>query len=184
VTEKKSDAPPAERTDEEDPDIAPDEMRPDEPASLHESLKWRLQPSRRSSRSFPGTRNYPVLAPRVTPKTQLEKPRKDEAIDGPLTRVDSDALSMEERRQRSLKRKIPIGAQVRTILVYNYVSTILVPCIPAGFAVNYVHSNAIAVFCINFAAIIPSATILSAALNDLHIRSGEKVSALLNQTFG
>jgi Ca2+:H+ antiporter len=71
-----------------------------------------------------------------------------------------------------------------TLINYNYMATILLPCIPAGFIVNYLHLNAIAVFCINFVAIIPSATALSAALNDLSLRSGEKVGALLNQTFG
>jgi len=89
-----------------------------------------------------------------------------------------------ERKKLSLQRKIPVGAQIGFLLFYNYIATILLPCIPAGFAVNYVHTNVIAVFCINFAAIIPSATALSAALNDLSIRSGDKVGALLNQTFG
>jgi Ca2+:H+ antiporter len=93
-------------------------------------------------------------------------------------------ISAEERRKLSLARKIPIGAQIGSLLFYNYIATILLPCIPAGFAVNYFHTNAVAIFCINFAAIIPSATVLSAALNDLSIRSGDKVSALLNQTFG
>ncbi|KAH6143176.1 hypothetical protein HBI64_013270 [Parastagonospora nodorum] len=89
-----------------------------------------------------------------------------------------------QRKKLSLRRRIPVGAQIGFLLFYNYIATILLPCIPAGFAVNYIHTNAVAVFCINFAAIIPSATALSAALNDLSIRSGDKVSALLNQTFG
>jgi Ca2+:H+ antiporter len=104
--------------------------------------------------------------------------------DSELTRVDSDQLSEHERRRRSLNRKIPFGAQIRTILFDNHIAAIFLPCIPVGFTLNYLHQNAVAVFCVNFAAIIPSATALSVALNDLNIRSGEKVSALLNQTFG
>jgi Ca2+:H+ antiporter len=90
----------------------------------------------------------------------------------------------EEEKRHYLARHISVGAQLRTIFFPNYMAMILTPCIPAGFVVNYVHSNSITAFCINFAAIAPSATVLSVATSDLKIRSGEKISALLNQTFG
>lgn len=100
---------------------------------------------------------------------------------------EPEDLTMEERKARALKRKIPFGVQVRSILFLNTrtkMATALAPCIIAGFVLNYTHSNSIAVFCVNFVAIIPSASVLSFCLNELMIRSGEKVSALLNQTFG
>lgn len=96
----------------------------------------------------------------------------------------SEVFSIEEQRRRALNRKIPIAAQLGAVLFTNWVATVLLPCIAAGFVLNYTHVNAVAIFCINFAAIIPSATALSIALKDLNIRAGEKVSALLNQTFG
>ena len=71
-----------------------------------------------------------------------------------------------------------------SIFFANWIALCLLPCIPVGFVVNYLHINAVAVFYVNFAAIVPSATVLSTSLNDLNIRAGEKVSALLNQTFG
>ncbi|KAH7405696.1 hypothetical protein DE146DRAFT_420800 [Phaeosphaeria sp. MPI-PUGE-AT-0046c] len=77
-----------------------------------------------------------------------------------------------------------IGSHVRAILRYNYAATFLLPFIPAGFVVNYHSSSATIIFCVNFVAIFPSATILSAALNDLNIRLGQRLGALLNQTFG
>jgi Ca2+:H+ antiporter len=104
--------------------------------------------------------------------------------DDELARVESVSLSPKERKTRSLKRVIPIGSQIRAVLLYNWVTTLLLPCIAIGFTVNYIHANAVVVFCINFAAIIPSSTALSVALNDLNVRSGEKIGALLNQTFG
>jgi Ca2+:H+ antiporter len=107
--------------------------------------------------------------------------KEDKSVNGT---ADLEGLSVEDRRKRSLQRKIPLGAQIGSLLFYNYIATILLPCIPAGFAVNYLHASPVAIFCINFAAIVPAATGLSAALNDLSLRSGEKVSALLNQTFG
>lgn len=105
-------------------------------------------------------------------------------MDSELTRVDEDQLSFHERREKALRRKIPIWQQIRAVLFYNYVATALLPTIPAGFIVNYLHSHPVAIFCVNLAAIIPSATALSAALSDLNIRAGDKLSALLNQTLG
>jgi hypothetical protein len=86
---------------------------------------------------------------------------------------DCENLRKEGQQRLSLKRSIPIGAGI-----------LLLPCIPAGFAVNYVHTDAAAVFCVNFAAMVPSAAILSSALNEISVRAGDKLSALLNMTFG
>jgi Ca2+:H+ antiporter len=100
-------------------------------------------------------------------------------------RFRNDTLSMAVRKkQLSRARYIPIGTQLRTIFFSNYLSMMLAPCIPAGFVVYYVRSNPITAFCINFAAIAPSAAVLSVATNELKIRSGEKLSALLNHTLG
>jgi Ca2+:H+ antiporter len=117
-------------------------------------------------------------------KAIFSKAQTNELDDSELTHAKPDELTLEERNKQSLKRYIPIGSQIKTVLLYNWVATILLPCIAIGFTVNYIHANAVVVFCINFAAIIPSATALSVALNEIHIRSGEKTSALLNQTFG
>jgi Ca2+:H+ antiporter len=103
----------------------------------------------------------------------------EDVVARPGTTLD---ISKEERRKQMLSRSVPVGYQIRALLFYNYVATILLPCIPAGFAVKYAHTNTTAVFYINFAAIVPSATALSMVLKDLYIRSGDKVSALLNQT--
>jgi Ca2+:H+ antiporter len=111
----------------------------------------------------------------------FRKEQNDELV---LVDSSTDALSLEERRRKSLRRKIPVGAQLKYLLLSSWISFLLLPCIPVGFALNYVHANAIAVFCVNFVAIVPSATVLSAALNEINVRANEKVSALLNQTFG
>lgn len=107
-----------------------------------------------------------------------------ESDDECLADEDSDELSLNERMRKAHKREIPISSQVRKIFFYNWITFCLIPCIPAGFAVQYTHVNAVAVFCINFAAIIPAAAALSTAVDDLSIRAGEKVGALLNMTFG
>jgi Ca2+:H+ antiporter len=97
---------------------------------------------------------------------------------------DCENLRKEGQQRLSLKRSIPIGAQIKFLLFSSHFGILLLPCIPAGFAVNYVHTDAAAVFCVNFAAMVPSAAILSSALNEISVRAGDKLSALLNMTFG
>ncbi|KAF2024657.1 hypothetical protein EK21DRAFT_104520 [Setomelanomma holmii] len=116
-----------------------------------------------------------ILDPELTKRARFRGLfRKNNDIDAEVTSVEDETLTFEERKRRSLKRKIPISQQLRVIFFSNWVSLALFPCIPAGFAVYHLHTNAVAVFCINFAAIIPSATLLSTSLNDLSIRAGEK----------
>jgi hypothetical protein len=117
-------------------------------------------------------------------KAIISKSQPHELDDSELTHAESAELHLKERKEQSLERSIRIGSQIKTVLLYNWVAAIFLPCIAVGFAVNYIHANAVVVFCINFAAIIPSATALSVALNEINIRAGEKTSALLNQTFG
>lgn len=82
----------------------------------------------------------------------------------------------------ALKRKIPISDQLRA--VFHQWSTLLLPLVPAGFALNYTHSNEIAIFCVNLIAIVPSATVLAFTTDEVAIRMGDKIGALLNMTFG
>jgi Ca2+:H+ antiporter len=103
--------------------------------------------------------------------------------DSELTEVDSDQLSMEERKKRALKRKIPIMDQVKFVFFGAWINVLLV-MVPVGFAVNYAHIGAVPVFVINFVAIIPLAAMLSTATEELAIRVGETLGGLLNATFG
>ena len=56
---------------------------------------------------------------------------------------------------------------------------------PVGIAINYVHSvSGVAVFIVNFIAIIPLAAMLSFATEEIALRTGETLGGLLNATFG
>jgi Ca2+:H+ antiporter len=103
--------------------------------------------------------------------------------DSELTHVDSDQLSMEERKKRAHKRKIPIGAQIRFVLFGAWINVLLI-MVPVGFAVYYAKLAPVPVFIINFIAIIPLAAMLSSATEELAIRVGETLGGLLNATFG
>jgi Ca2+:H+ antiporter len=101
------------------------------------------------------------------------------ALDAP----EADELSFEERRKKALKRKIPIGAQIRFVLFGAWINVLLI-MVPVGFAVHYAGLKPVPVFIINFIAIIPLAAMLSNATEELAIRVGETLGGLLNATFG
>ena len=58
------------------------------------------------------------------------------------------------------------------------------PLAPVGIAMYYAHVNPVAVFVINFIAIIPLAGMLSYATEEIALRVGETLGGLLNATFG
>lgn len=72
--------------------------------------------------------------------------------------------------------KIPLSSLISYVVCCS--------AVPLGFVVNYSLSDPTIVFCVNFIAIFPSATILSTALHDLNLRLGQRLGALLNQTLG
>lgn len=97
---------------------------------------------------------------------------------------DAERLDVEERKRRSLKKKIPVGQQIRYVLFGAWINVLLV-MVPIGFAVYYSHSvSDIGVFLINFIAIIPLAAMLSNATEELALRVGETLGGLLNASFG
>jgi Ca2+:H+ antiporter len=101
-----------------------------------------------------------------------------------LEHVDSEALSLEERKKRSHKRKIPVGHQLHAVLLSSWINVLLL-FVPVGFAVFYSKKvGPVPVFIINFVAIIPLAAMLSYATEELAIRVGETLGGLLNATFG
>ena len=103
--------------------------------------------------------------------------------DSDLTHVDSDQLSLEERKKRAHKRSIPVGQQIRFVLFGAWINVLLV-MVPVGFAVFYAHVGPVPIFIVNFVAIIPLAAMLSTATEELAIRVGETLGGLLNATFG
>ena len=76
-----------------------------------------------------------------------------------------------------------VGSQIRATLLNSWVNVLLI-FVPVGIAVNYAGVNKIAVFVINFIAIIPLAGMLSYATEEIALRVGETIGGLLNATFG
>jgi Ca2+:H+ antiporter len=61
---------------------------------------------------------------------------------------------------------------------------ILMLCVPLGIAARYCNWGPVAVFVLNFLALIPLALLLGDVTEDLAVRFGDMVGGLLNATFG
>jgi Ca2+:H+ antiporter len=114
---------------------------------------------------------------------KLFRKEHEGAEDAELDHAEADELSLEERKKKALKKKIPVGAQIRFVLFGAWINVLLV-MVPVGFAVYYARLAPVPVFIINFIAIIPLAAMLSNATEELAIRVGETMGGLLNATFG
>lgn len=68
-------------------------------------------------------------------------------------------------------------------LASNYVNILLV-FVPAGIALGMTGANPTAVFVVNFFAIVPLASLLSFATEELSVKLGQTIGGLMNATFG
>ncbi|CAI6332505.1 unnamed protein product [Periconia digitata] len=124
----------------------------------------------------------------VTKRGRFKKLLRKDDSDGPSPATDDgdyENVSLEERKKRSLKRKIPVGQQIHAVLIAPWKINWLLIFVPVGFALYYTKTGGPwAIFFINFFAIIPLAAILSYATEELALRVGETLGGLLNATFG
>ncbi|OAX83992.1 calcium/proton exchanger [Emergomyces africanus] len=81
------------------------------------------------------------------------------------------------------KQAFTAVGQLKATLLNSWINALLV-MVPVGFAVHHAHVDPIAVFVVNFIAIIPLAAMLSYATEEIALRTGETVGGLLNATFG
>lgn len=71
----------------------------------------------------------------------------------------------------------------KIILTFSYVNILLI-FVPLGICAHIFDWSAIAVFSLNFLAIIPLAALLSFATEEISVHVGETVGGLLNASFG
>ena len=73
--------------------------------------------------------------------------------------------------------------QIKGTLFSSWINILLV-AVPAGIALNFTNGPPVAIFVVNFVAIIPLAAMLSYATEEIALRVGETLGGLLNATFG
>lgn len=112
-----------------------------------------------SDKTIVGSGSGPGVTKRAKFKSIFRKGHEDD--DSPEHhQVESEKLSLEERKKMALKRKIPVGQQIKTVLFGPKINILLL-AVPAGFGCYYGRVGAIPTFVVNFIAIIPLAAMLS-----------------------
>ncbi|GFF38968.1 vacuolar calcium ion transporter [Aspergillus udagawae] len=97
---------------------------------------------------------------------------------------DGEALSSaEEAKDVPDKQKFTAVGQLKATLFNSWMNVLLIAA-PVGIALNYVDVDPVAVFVVNFIAIIPLAAMLSYATEEIALRTGETIGGLLNASFG
>ncbi|KAL4874104.1 hypothetical protein BDV12DRAFT_159065 [Aspergillus spectabilis] len=110
------------------------------------------------------------------------KPRKRKGFLGMGRRSDTEDRAVSEEEPKDRQRFTAVGQFKATVL--NSWINILLLAVPAGIALNYVDVDPVAVFVVNFIAIVPLAAMLSFATEEIALRTGETIGGLLNATFG
>lgn len=85
---------------------------------------------------------------------------------------------------KSLNHKpFKLGNQLKATIFNSWLNLLLIAA-PIGIATYFMNVSAVAVFIINFIAIIPLAALLSHATEEIALRVGQTLGGLLNATFG
>lgn len=131
--------------------------------------------------------------PPTAPQDGLRNRRengKNAASDAPETGSEADSKKQNPDQPhkffKNVQPKTPftVGNQLQRTVLNSWINILLVAA-PVGIALNYVPSvNRIAVFVVNFIAIVPLAAMLSFATEEIALRTGETLGGLLNATFG
>jgi Ca2+:H+ antiporter len=86
--------------------------------------------------------------------------------------------------KKSLKHnKFTVGNQLRATIFNSWVNILLIAA-PVGIALHFVNANPVAIFVVNFIAIVPLAALLSFGTEEISLRVGETLGGLLNASFG
>ncbi|EAW18261.1 hydrogen/calcium exchanger domain-containing protein [Aspergillus fischeri NRRL 181] len=97
---------------------------------------------------------------------------------------DGDAQSsVGEAKDMPDKQKFTAVGQLKATLFNSWMNLLLIAA-PVGIALNYVDVDPVAVFVVNFVAIIPLAAMLGYATEEIAMRTGETIGGLLNASFG
>lgn len=109
---------------------------------------------------------------------ESDKPRKRGFIK--FGRSETPTEPDDEKREAP---KFTIASQLRATILNSWIN-VLILAAPAGIALHVIEANPIAIFVVNFIAIVPLAAMLSYATEEIALRTGETIGGLLNASFG
>ena len=87
-----------------------------------------------------------------------------------------------KKKKKKFKTTYPIGYQLRTIF-FNSWAHVLLLLIPVGFVVHYTRRNPVAIFFIDFAAMVPSIMVMSLAVESIILYVGDLLGGLISTAF-
>ncbi len=98
---------------------------------------------------------------------------------------ESEKPKKEHRMFKDVQPKEPftVANQLQRTFLNSYVNLLLFAA-PVGIGLHFAPVNPIAIFVVNFIAIVPLAAMLSFATEEIALRTGETLGGLLNATFG
>lgn len=112
---------------------------------------------------------------------------KEEPVDSPGNEpADEPKKKKDHRMFKNVQPKEPftVGNQIQRTLLSSWINVLLVAA-PVGIVLGVIpNMNPIAIFVVNFIAIIPLAALLGFATEEIALRTGETLGGLLNASFG
>lgn len=155
----------------EDLEKPADEARPSDPSTA-ETVVGR-QSSRQPSEELKQRRRF-------IQKGWFKKNKENEVVDGEEKPKKKGGIF----RGKDLKHEpFTLRNQLANTIFNSWINLLLIAA-PVGIALNYAGVNRIAVFVVNFIAIIPLAALLSFATEEIALHVGESLGGLLNASFG
>ncbi|KAI9373574.1 Sodium/calcium exchanger protein-domain-containing protein [Aspergillus egyptiacus] len=125
----------------------------------------------------------PINITSRSPSAEAEGgPRKRKGFWGLGKGIGGESSDAEGDGSKDKPRFTAMG-QFRATVLNSWINVLLLAA-PAGIALNYVDVDPVAVFVVNFIAIIPLAAMLGFATEEIALRTGETIGGLLNATFG
>jgi len=119
--------------------------------------------------------------------------RKQEGTNSTLDTVVNEKAKTDNKKEKPKqgrwikhvrpKKPFTVANQLQRTFLNSWIN-ILILAAPVGIALAHTSINGIAVFVVNFLAIIPLAAMLSFATEEIALRTGETLGGLLNATFG
>ena len=125
-----------------------------------------------------------LLNDKTSTSHSVNEPRK-RRFHGVLDRLNHDDKKEphQDRAQTRKEKKFTLFSQVRYTIFNSWINVLIIAA-PVGIALHFTTVNPIAVFVVNFIAIIPLAAMLSYATEEISLRTGETIGGLLNASFG
>lgn len=116
-------------------------------------------------------------------RVKLEEKPVDKPDPGP---ADEPKKKKDHRLFKNVQPKEPftVGNQIQRTLLSSWINILLIAA-PVGIVLGALPDmNKIAIFVVNFVAIIPLAALLGFATEEIALRTGETLGGLLNASFG